>query len=178
MGPKEVPSSSCLTLPPFYHIARESHAQATPHKIVPRVVWDSCSLPVWHLISRSFSWGAPAEIYFHDSTASSLLFYGQLIFGWFGGRLDVKSMQKFNVIGLANTFAVIDLILHPLFRLWIYISPTSYEYLMSLAVAGLQLEVTSFDLSISHLITGTIIEAALFWLLGAFVGLVYNKITK
>ncbi len=29
------------------------------------------------------------------------------------------NMQKFNIIALANSFAIIDFILHPFFHLWI-----------------------------------------------------------
>ena len=41
-----------------------------------------------------------------------------------------------NRLALANTFGVIDLVLHPLFHLWISIAPESYERLMNLFVAG------------------------------------------
>lgn len=87
-------------------------------------------------------------------------------------------MNKFNVIGLANTFALIDLVLHPLFHVWVVVSPSSYEWLMNLFVAGLRVEVTGFDTNVGHIILGTIIEASAFWLLGATVALVYNRLTK
>ena len=87
-------------------------------------------------------------------------------------------MNKFSVIGLANTFAVIDLILHPLFHLWISIAPRSYEWAMNLFVAGLHLQVTDFDSSLSHIALGTIVEASAFWVLGAMIALIYNKLTK
>jgi len=87
-------------------------------------------------------------------------------------------MNKFNVFALANTFAIIDLVLHPLFRVWIWISPDSYEKAINLFVAGWQLEITSFDLSLSHIIFGTILEAAIFWILGAAVAIIYNKLSK
>ena len=87
-------------------------------------------------------------------------------------------MQKFNVIALANTFAIIDIILHPLFHFWISVSPSSYEWMMNLFVAGLRLEVTGFDSSIVHIILGTIVEAATFWLLGATLALIYNRLVK
>jgi len=86
--------------------------------------------------------------------------------------------KKFDVFALANTFAIIDIILHPLFRLWIWISPNSYESAMNLAVAGLQVKVTSFDLNLSYMIFGTILEVAIFWLLGATVALLYNKLSR
>lgn len=87
-------------------------------------------------------------------------------------------MGKFNVFALANTLAIIDLILHPLFHFWIWISPQSYEWLMHVFVAGLQLRVTEFDSSFSHLLLGTIVEAAAFWILGAAIALIYNRLTK
>ena len=87
-------------------------------------------------------------------------------------------MNKFSVIGLANTFAVIDLILHPLFHLWISIAPRSYEWAMNLFVAGLHLQVTDFDSSLSHIALGTIVEASAFWILGAMIALIYNKLAK
>ena len=85
---------------------------------------------------------------------------------------------KFDIFALANTFALIDIILHPLFHLWIAIAPNSYEYLMNLFVAGLHLQVTEFDSSIAHIILGTIAEAAIFWILGAAVALIYNKFSN
>ena len=87
-------------------------------------------------------------------------------------------MNKFNVIAFANTLAVIDLILHPLFHLWISIAPRSYEWTMNLFVAGLQLQVTDFDSSLSHIALGPIVEASAFWILGAMIALIYNKLAK
>jgi len=87
-------------------------------------------------------------------------------------------MNKFNVIALANTFAVIDVVLHPLFHLWVGINPSSYEKLMNLFVAGLHLEVTHFDTSISHILLGTLLEASIFWIFGAIVALIYNKFSR
>jgi len=82
-----------------------------------------------------------------------------------------------NAIALANTLAIIDLVLHPLFHVWIAIQPQSYEWLMHLFVAGLQLEVTRFDTSWQHIILGTILEAAMFWVLGFVVATLYNKLS-
>lgn len=86
--------------------------------------------------------------------------------------------MKLNIFAFANTLAIIDLILHPLFHIWIYVSPESYEWLMHLFVAGLQLNVTAFDSSIPHIILGTVIEAGVFWLLGVFVATLYNKLAR
>jgi len=87
-------------------------------------------------------------------------------------------MNKFNIIAFANTLAIIDLILHPLFHLWISIASRSYEWMMNLFVAGLHLQVTDFDSSLSHIALGTIVEASAFWVLGAMIALIYNKLTK
>ena len=83
-------------------------------------------------------------------------------------------MNQLNKWALANTFGVIDIVLHPLFHIWVTLSPDSYERLMNLFVAGLHLEVTSFDSSISHILLGTVIEAAIFWCLGFMGASVYN----
>ena len=88
------------------------------------------------------------------------------------------SSKKFDVIALANTFAIIDLILHPLFHIWVSVHPQSYEWLMHLLVAGLEVKITAIDTSLQHIILGTVIEASVFWLLGAGVALIYNKLTK
>lgn len=87
-------------------------------------------------------------------------------------------MNKLNSIALANTVAVIDLILHPLFHLWVYFSPNSYEWIMNLFVAGLQLNVTSFDLSLPYIFLGTAVEASLFWLLAYGIASIYNQLIK
>jgi len=87
-------------------------------------------------------------------------------------------MNKFNVFAFANTLAIIDIVLHAFFHAWIYLSPESYEWTMNLFVAGLQLNVTSFDTGLSHILLGTIIEAAVFWLLGATIATLYNKLSR
>ena len=84
----------------------------------------------------------------------------------------------FKVIAFANTLAIIDLILHPLFHLWISIAPRSYEWMMNLFVAGLHLQVTDFDSGWSHIVLGTTVEASAFWILGAMIALIYNKFAK
>lgn len=85
-------------------------------------------------------------------------------------------MNKLNTLALANTVAIIDLVLHPLFHLWVYLSPDSYEWAMNLFVAGLQLNVTSFDSSLTHILLGTVVEAGAFWLLGYTVASLYNRL--
>ena len=84
----------------------------------------------------------------------------------------------FKVIAFANTLAIIDLILHPVFHFWISVAPRAYEWMMNLFVAGLHLQVTDFDSSLSHIVLGTIVEASAFWLLGAMIALIYNKLAK
>ncbi|OGE86503.1 MAG: hypothetical protein A3J48_00050 [Candidatus Doudnabacteria bacterium RIFCSPHIGHO2_02_FULL_46_11] len=88
-------------------------------------------------------------------------------------------MLKLNAWAFANTFAIIDLILHPLFRLWVLISPESYVKVMHLFVEGLQLKIEpAFDLNFGNFLTSTILEAALFWILGWAVAHLYNKLNK
>lgn len=88
-------------------------------------------------------------------------------------------MIKLNPIALANTFASIDLILHPLFRIWVLISPVSYVKTMHLFVEGLQLQIDpGFDLNLWNFITGTILEATTFWILGFVVASLYNRYSK
>ena len=82
------------------------------------------------------------------------------------------------VIAFANTLAIIDLILHPLFHLWISVAPRSYEWAMNLFVAGLHLQVTDFDSSFTHVALGTIVEASAFWILGASFALIYDRLSK
>ena len=87
-------------------------------------------------------------------------------------------MQKFNALALANTIGLIDLVLHPLFHLWVSVSPGSYEKSMNLFVAGLQLKVTDFDVNLNHIIAGTFFEVVLFWLLGFSFAKLYNYFSK
>ena len=77
-------------------------------------------------------------------------------------------------LALANTFALIDLTLHPLFHLWIAFSPRSYEWMMNLFVAGLHLKVTEFDTGFTHIVLGAVLEATAFWALGFAAASIYN----
>lgn len=86
-----------------------------------------------------------------------------------------NDFPKINAVALGSTFAIIDVILHPLFHLWIAIAPNSYERLMNIFVAGLQLQVTNFDLEFGHLVLGTVLEATIFWLLGFVGAKIYNR---
>lgn len=87
-------------------------------------------------------------------------------------------MQKLNPIALANTLAIIDLILHPLFHFWVWASPHSYVWVMNLFVAGLTLNVTSFDSSLFHITLGTLLEVTVFWVLGYSAASLYNRLGK
>lgn len=84
-------------------------------------------------------------------------------------------MGKIQVVALANTVALIDFILHPLFHLWMYIDPQAYEWAMNLFVGGLHLQVTEFDYNTHNILLGTFVEPMVFWLLGASVAFLYNK---
>ena len=87
-------------------------------------------------------------------------------------------MKKFHVIAFANTLAIIDLVLHISFHIWISIAPSTYEWLMNLFVAGLHLKVTDFDVSFLHILLGTVLEAAVFWVIGATIALLYNRFSR
>lgn len=87
-------------------------------------------------------------------------------------------MHKFSITALANTFAIIDIVLHTFFRLWIWLAPYSYEQAMNLFIAGFRPQVTEFDISLYHIVWGTLLEAAGFWILGALVAIVYNTMLR
>jgi hypothetical protein len=79
-----------------------------------------------------------------------------------------------NVLALANTLALLDLVLHPLFHLWGWLAPRSYEAVMHEFVIGLHVRVDEHFTPTLSLYW--ILEAAAFWLLGAIVGLLYNRL--
>ena len=83
-----------------------------------------------------------------------------------------------NPLALANTFAILDLIGHPLIHLWVAVHPRSYEYLMQIFVAGLRLQVDqAFELAPHNLLLSIILEATIFWCLGFFVASIYNRLS-
>ncbi len=87
--------------------------------------------------------------------------------------------MKIQPIALANTLAIIDLVGHTLFHLWIAINPRSYEYLMELFVAGLHLQVNqAIELAPVNLLLSTVLEAGIFWILGFVGASLYNKLAK
>jgi len=89
-------------------------------------------------------------------------------------KQEKRNFTLINPIAFANTFALIDIVLHPLFHIWVSKSPESYEWIMNIFVAGLQLDVTNFDTNFGHILIGTFIEAIMFWIFGFVVAYVYN----
>ena len=88
-------------------------------------------------------------------------------------------MNKFNVVALANTFAIIDIILHSSFRLWILISPESYVNTMGFFVTGAQFKIDpELNLDFFNFVSSTVLEGLTFWVLGAAVGVLYNKLSR
>lgn len=82
-------------------------------------------------------------------------------------------------IALANTLAILDLILHPFFHIWAAISPESLTYLMHVFVVGWELNIDpAFDFSPFNLIFGTLLEASVFWVLGFIGATLYNTLSK
>ena len=88
------------------------------------------------------------------------------------------TVLKLQPLALANTFALIDLILHPLFHAWVAWSPRSYEWVMNLFVAGLHLRITEFDTGLVHIVFGAVLEASAFWILGFAAASIYNFLIR
>jgi len=84
-------------------------------------------------------------------------------------------MRKLNAIALANTFTIIDLVLHPLFHLWGWFLPRSYEAFMHEFVIGLDLRVDETFTPMFFLFW--ILEAVAFWILGYVVAALYNRLS-
>jgi len=84
-------------------------------------------------------------------------------------------MKKIDGIALANTFAIIDLVLHPLFHIWGWYFPRSYEMAMHEFVIGLDLHVTeSFT---PTFFIYWILEAITFWSLAYIGSKLYNRLS-
>ena len=49
---------------------------------------------------------------------------------------------------------------------------------MNLFIAGLHVQVTEFDTRFNHIVLGTIIEASIFWIFGAAIALLYNRLAR
>jgi hypothetical protein len=78
------------------------------------------------------------------------------------------------VLALANTFALIGLALHPLFHLWGWLAPRSYEAAMHEFVIGLHLRVNEHFTPMFFVFW--LLEAAAFWVLGAAAAALYNRL--
>jgi hypothetical protein len=83
--------------------------------------------------------------------------------------------MKLNVLAFANTFGIIDLVLHLLFHLWGWFSPETYEMAMGEFVIGLHLEVTEHFTPMFFVFW--LVEAAVMWLFGATISTLYNKLS-
>lgn len=81
-------------------------------------------------------------------------------------------------IPLANTLAIMALVLHSFFHAWAILSSQSYVAAVRMSVAGLQLSVNATDASVLHFVLGTIGEVASFWLFGAAVATLYNALVR
>ncbi|HCR80875.1 MAG TPA: hypothetical protein DIV47_00100 [Candidatus Pacebacteria bacterium] len=84
--------------------------------------------------------------------------------------------MKINSLALANTFALIDLVLHPLFHLWGWLAPQSYEMVMSEFVIGWQLRVT--EQFTPKFFVFWFLEVLVFWFLGYVGAELYNRLNK
>ena len=84
-------------------------------------------------------------------------------------------MSKIHVIALANTFAVVDIVIHSIAVFWMSQSPESFLFILRYFVEGLKLETDpSVHLTISDYFFGTALEGAFFWVLGASLAICYN----
>lgn len=84
-------------------------------------------------------------------------------------------MKKIDPLALAKTFAIIDLVLHPLFHLWGWYLPRSYEMAMHEFVIGLDLNVAESFTPMFFIYW--ILEAIVFWSLGYIGGRLYNRLS-
>lgn len=85
-------------------------------------------------------------------------------------------MKKLDVFAFANTLAIIDMVLHPLFHIWGWFFPKLYEAVMSEFVIGLSLNVSKqFE---PTFFVFWIFEAVSFWILGYAIAYMYNKLAK
>lgn len=86
--------------------------------------------------------------------------------------------MRINTVALANAAAIIDFILHPLFHAWGWLAPASYERVMRGFVIGLQVKVDARDRFGADFFLYWFAEVAAFWILGAAVALLYNRLAK
>jgi len=85
-------------------------------------------------------------------------------------------VSKLNAVALANTFAAIDLVLHPLFHVWGWVLPRSYETFMHEFVIGLNVRVE--ETFAPAFFVFWILEAVAFWIFGYLVASVYNWFSR
>ncbi len=83
-------------------------------------------------------------------------------------------MRKLSVLKTASLFAALTFIGHLSIRAWIWIHPESYEWLLNAFVAGLQINVTDFDLDPTVLVVGTLLETLSAFLAGAILAIALN----
>lgn len=84
-------------------------------------------------------------------------------------------MNKIHVIAMANTFAVVDIVIHSIAVFWMSKSPESFLFILRYFVEGLKLEADpSVHMTVFDYFFGTALEGAFFWVLGAFLAICYN----
>jgi len=86
-----------------------------------------------------------------------------------------ETIKKLNAYAMGNTLGLIVLILHPLFHLWTFLSPESYQFIVRMFFPGFIVTITPFDFSTTIILFATILKSAVFWLLGFIGALLYNK---
>jgi hypothetical protein len=88
----------------------------------------------------------------------------------------ILTMKKFDAVALGNTLAISSLVLHPLFHLWGWLSPRTYEVLFSEFVIGLHLKVEEHFHPKFFIFY--IVEAVTLWIVGFVFASLYNKLSK
>lgn len=84
--------------------------------------------------------------------------------------------QELNVIALANTVAVVDMVLHLVFHLWGWRAPRSYERSMAEFALGFQVKVKQ-GVGPRFFVFWAI-EITSFWVFGAVIALLYNAFSR
>lgn len=85
-------------------------------------------------------------------------------------------MKKFDAVAMGNTLAIASAVLHPLFHLWGWYAPRSYEMLFSEFVIGLQLKVE--ESFYPHFFFFYIVEIIILWFVGFVTASLYNRLAK
>lgn len=86
--------------------------------------------------------------------------------------------MQLRTIALANTFGLIDFVLHPFFHGWGWLAPESYERVMRGFVIGLDINVDARDRFGPDFFFYWFLEVATFWILGAAVAVLYNRMAR